>query len=243
MKFKRAFAKVSEENEIGVSSSKKPCLNIDSANESKKPCFLHNFNLCTEKGDHNTSIDPNLLERKFDVNFLDKFSDRSNVNDVLCHIHHNSLSNFKREISQHVECVICKKSSSKRFISIIKENVDIFTKYLRLELQHDTDLDTTAKLYCCSLCYKNFNAFCRSDAGEDLKYQTSQYMCEHVHKFKFDESVSQDNLDLYTSEQINDIVLESFLKEEPLLLPNIYEQFKQYLLVNIAKFQYVISEN
>ncbi|CAC5398301.1 unnamed protein product [Mytilus coruscus] len=49
MKFKRAFAKVSEENEIGVSSSKKPCPNIDSANESKKPCFLHNFNLCTEK--------------------------------------------------------------------------------------------------------------------------------------------------------------------------------------------------
>ncbi|CAC5358619.1 unnamed protein product [Mytilus coruscus] len=236
MKFKPAFAKVSEENEIGVSSSKKPCPNIDSANESKKPCFLHNFNLCTEKGDHNTSIDPNLLERKFDVNFLDKFSDRSNVNDVLCHIHYNALSNFKREISQHVECVICEKSSSKRFISIIKENVDIFTKYLRLELQHDTDLDTTAKLYCCSLCYKNFNAFCRSDAGEDLKYQTSQYMCEHVPKFKFDESVSQDNIDLYTFEQINDIVL------EPLLLPNIYEQFKQYLLVNIAKFQYAISE-
>ncbi|CAC5377839.1 unnamed protein product [Mytilus coruscus] len=50
MKFKRAFAKLSEENEIGFSSPKKPCPNIDSANESKKPCFLHNFNLCTEKG-------------------------------------------------------------------------------------------------------------------------------------------------------------------------------------------------
>ncbi|CAC5392076.1 unnamed protein product [Mytilus coruscus] len=40
-------------------------------------------------------------------------------------------------------------------------------------------------------------------------------------------------------ERHNDRIL---LKEEPLLLPNTYEQFKQYLLVNIAKFQYVISE-
>ncbi|CAG2238273.1 unnamed protein product [Mytilus edulis] len=242
MKFKRAFAKVTEENEIGVSSSKKTCSNIDGANESKSTCFLHNFNLCSEKGDHLTSIDPNLLERKFDINFLDKFSDKCNVNGILCHIHYNALSNFKREISQHVECVICEKSSSKRFISIVKENVDIFTKYLTLELQHDTDVDTKEKIFCCSLCYKNFNAFCRSDAGEDLKYQTSQYMCEQVYKFKFDESVSQENIDLYTFEQIKDIVLESFLKEESLLLPNIYEKFKQYLYINIAKFEYVISE-
>ncbi|CAG2219418.1 unnamed protein product [Mytilus edulis] len=172
----------------------------------------------------------------------DKFSDKCNVNGILCHIHYNALSNFKREISQHVECVICEKSSSKRFISIVKENVDIFTKYLTLELQHDTDVDTKEKIFCCSLCYKNFNAFCRSDAGEDLKYQTSQYMCEQVHKFKFDESVNQENIDLYTFEQIKDIVLESFLKEESLLLPNIYEKFKQYLYINIAKFEYVISE-
>lgn len=80
----------------------KHCPNTDIAKESKrKKCFLHNFDLCTEMGDYNASIDPKSLEKKLGVDH--KSSGRSNINEVLCHIHYNTLSNLKPEISRHVE--------------------------------------------------------------------------------------------------------------------------------------------
>jgi hypothetical protein len=67
------------------------------------------------------------------------------------------------------ECFVCDKTT--RCISISKENVDIFLKYLKFELNSYTDIDVSVKRFCCPTCYKSFNSFCRSDTGEEAVFQ------------------------------------------------------------------------
>ena len=88
-------------------------------------------------------------------------------------------------------------SRTTRYISVLKENVDIFLKPLKFELNFHTDIDVSVKiLICCLTCYKSFNSFCRSDTGEEVMFQSFQYINTCLHRYNFDDSVSQDNVDL-----------------------------------------------
>lgn len=85
-----------------------------------------------------------------------------------------------------------------RFILIPKENLKIVLKYLKFELNFDTDIDVTVNIFCCLACYNSFNTFCMSDTVEEAMFQTFQYMNTCLHRYNVDGSVPHDNLDLYT---------------------------------------------
>ena len=60
------------------------------------------------------------------------------------------------------------------------------------------------------ICYKSFNSFCRSDTGEEVMFQTIQYIHTSLHRYKFDDYDSQDNVDLCTLQEINEFISELF---------------------------------
>jgi hypothetical protein len=97
--------------------------------------------------------------------------------DVLCHVHYNVLDNLKKNVLYETS------SRTTRYISVLKENVDIFLKHLKFELNFHTDIDVSVKIFCCLTCYKSFNSFCRSDTGEEVMFQPFQYIntCLHVY--------------------------------------------------------------
>ena len=72
-------------------------------------------------------------------------------------------------------------SRTTRYISILKENVDIFLKHLKFELNVHIDIDVSVKIFCCLTCYKSFNSFCRSDIGEEVMFQAFQYINTCLH--------------------------------------------------------------
>jgi hypothetical protein len=57
-----------------------------------------------------------------------------------------------------------------KYISISKENVDIFLKYLKFELNSYTDNDVSLSHMLQEL------PFCRSDTGEEALFQTFQFV-------------------------------------------------------------------
>jgi hypothetical protein len=89
-------------------------------------------------------------------------------------------------------------SRTTRYISVLKENVDIFLKTFKIWVKFsDTDIDVSVKIFCCLTCYKSFNSFCRSDTGEEVMCQSFQYINTCLHRYNFDDSVSYDNVDLW----------------------------------------------
>ena len=58
------------------------------------------------------------------------------------------------------------------------------------------DIDVSVKIFCCLTCYKSFNSFCMSDTGEEVMFQSFQYINTCLHRYNFYDSVSQDNVDL-----------------------------------------------
>jgi len=233
------FSRVSEENDSGASSSKKICQNVSCP--PQKVCFLHHFDICDKSGDHTTDIDLFLLGKKFDISISDKFADQKEqvFSDVLCHVHYNVLNNLKRE----KECFVCEKSSrTSRFVFISKENVDIFLKYLKFELNFDADIDVAVNIFCCPACYNSFNTFCRSDTGEEAMFQTFQYINTCLHRYKFKDPVSQDNVDLYTLQEICEFITELFMNEKVILLPDLFEKYKKKLEINIKNHKFSVSD-
>ena len=90
-------------------------------------------------------------------------------------------------------CIYVTSSRTTRYISVLKENVDIFLKHLKFGLNLHTDIDVSVKIFCCPTCYKSFNSFYRSDIGEEVMFQTFQYINTCLHWYYCDDSVSQDN--------------------------------------------------
>ena len=88
--------------------------------------------------------------------------------------------------------------------------MDTFLKHLKFELNFDTDIDVSVKIFCCPTCYKSFSSFCRSDRGEEVMFQAFQYINTCIHRYNFDYSVSQDNVDLYTLQEISEFIAELF---------------------------------
>ena len=171
-------------------------------------------------------------ERNLIFPFQRKLADKKEqvFPDVLCPAHYNVLINLKRE----KECFVCEKSSrTSRFIFISKENVDIFFKYLKFELNFDTDIDVTVNIFCCPTCYNSLYTFCRSDTGEDAMFQTVQYIHICLHRYTFNDPVSQDNVDLYILQEICEFTTELFMNEKVILLPDLFEKYKKKLEINI----------
>ena len=161
------------------------------------------------------------------------------VRKFLCHTHYNSFHHFKS--SNKNPCFICDKLTNKT-ITIIDENLDIFEKYIEIELKFETKSDRTKKVSCCALCNNSFNQICRSEAAEDVLLQTDKFLQDIIPKFKFDDTVSENNIDIYTVYKILTEVV-SFLQEEAILLPVLFERYKCALLRNINKFDLILSLN
>ncbi|CAC5388675.1 unnamed protein product [Mytilus coruscus] len=120
-----------------------------------------------------------------------------------------------------------------------------FTVYLKQELNFEAELNISEKMYCCSYCYNSFNLFCRSEAGEEAKYQTPQYLIECLNKLTCIDPVDvcADNIDTVTLHHIIEFVVKSFLDDKPLLLPVVYEKYMNLLKTNINTFKCTISSN
>ncbi|CAC5358991.1 unnamed protein product [Mytilus coruscus] len=241
LKFKRIFAGTSEDIQ-GPSLSKKKkktCTIEKNISNEKASCFLHQFSKCDKTADHTTTVDPGIFQKVFDIN-LEHLQDTLQVS--LCHIHYNTLSNWKRE----QVCIVCEKiSRTKRFICISDCTNDLFLQYLKQELNFEAELNISEKMYCCSYCYNSFNLFCRSEAGEEAKYQTPQYLIECLNKLTCIDPVDvcAYNIDTVTLHHIIEFVVKSFLDDKPLLLPVVYEKYMNLLKTNINTFKCTISGN
>ena len=119
------FSRVLEENFNHASFFKKLCENVSCP--LRKMYFLHHFDIC-DKRDHTIDIDPFLFGKKFYISSSGKYAEQNEqvFTDVLCHVHYNALhvDNLKKE----KECLYETSSRTTRYISVLKENVDIFLK-------------------------------------------------------------------------------------------------------------------
>ncbi|CAC5366291.1 unnamed protein product [Mytilus coruscus] len=147
---------------------------------------------------------------------------------------------------------ICRKCELKfkRIFAGTSEDIqdctnDLFLQYLKQELNFEAELNISEKMYCCSYCYNSFNLFCRSEAGEEAKYQTPQYLIECLNKLTCIDPVDvcADNIDTVTLHHIIEFVVKSFLDDKPLLLPVVYEKYMNLLKTNINTFKCTISGN
>ncbi|CAC5377131.1 unnamed protein product [Mytilus coruscus] len=139
LKFKRIFAGTSEDIQ-GPSLSKKTCTIEKNISNEKASCFLHQFSKCDKTADHTTTVDPGIFQKVFDIN-LEHLQDTLQVS--LCHIHYNTLSNWKRE----QVCIVCEKiSRTKRFICISDCTNDLFLQYLKQELNFEAELNISEKM-------------------------------------------------------------------------------------------------
>ena len=75
------------------------------------------------------------------------------------------------------------------------------------------------------------------------RYQTSQYLkdCLLDH-FKFSEIPNIDNLGLFTFQEILEFVVDSFLKENVILMSNLYNNYKDMILMNADIYCFQFSE-
>ncbi|CAC5415923.1 unnamed protein product [Mytilus coruscus] len=140
LKFKRIFAGTSEDIQ-GPSLSKKTCTIEKNISNEKASCFLHQFSKCDKTADHTTTVDTGIFQKVFDIN-LEHLQDTLQVS--LCHIHYNTLSNWKRE----QVCIVCEKiSRTKRFICISDCTNDLFLQYLKQELNFEAELNISEKMF------------------------------------------------------------------------------------------------
>ena len=112
-------------------------------------------------------------------------------------------------------------------------------KYLRSELNIDSDVSSAENLFCCVTCYNSFNLFSRSDTI----YQTSQYLKDSLEQFKSDNLIPKiDTLDIFAFQQILEYVVDCFLNEQVLLLPVVYTKYKEQLLISADLYNINLTE-
>ncbi|CAG2213915.1 unnamed protein product [Mytilus edulis] len=169
-------------------------------------------------------------------------SQRSNCFKVLPDQEPGPCCNCDQEdISKRYVHLIHKKSENPGFYC----TNDLFLQYLKHELNFESELNISEKNYCCSYCYNSFNLFCRSEAGEEAKFQTPQYLSERLNKLTCIDPVDicADNIDTVTLHHVIEFVVKSFLDDKPLLLPVVYEKYMNLLKTNINTFKCTISSN
>jgi hypothetical protein len=64
-------------------------------------------------------------------------------------------------------------------------------------------------------------------------FQTVQYIHTCLHRYTFNDPVSQDNVDLYILQEICEFTTELFMNEKVILLPDLFEKYKKKLEINI----------
>ena len=73
-------------------------------------------------------------------------------------------------------------------------------------------------------------------------FQTVQYINTCSHRCNFDDSVSQDNVDLYSLQEICEFTAELFMNEKVILLPDLFEKYKKKLEINIKNHKFSVSD-
>ena len=224
------------ENEQEEVSTKKPC-----SPKVPRSCFLSNYKLCEKSSDHNTNIDPNLFQKAFGIDISELLQDGSTFLPAsMCHTHYNCIYNCKKDPSQ---CFICDKSSrQKKYTSISEDKRQLFFCYFS-ELMNDSDIVLPDKISCCPNCYWHFNSFCRSEAGEEAVYQTLQYLTDCLSKLPYFETVSVENIDHYTISQITEFVVKSLQDDKTLLVPVVYEKYKDLLIQNVESLCLILTDS
>ena len=243
---KRAHVKCQDQDcNQEVSAPKKSCPDISNtciSEDNGSKCFLHYYDLCDLSGDHSTKIEPLLFQKTFNIDvsikfpqYFDKFS------STLCHKHYNAISNSKTELRQ---CVVCEKSSRvMRYITLPSDKHAVFSKYLSNELSCNKDLNSFERIDCCHICYNGFNSFCRSDSGEDARFQTDEYLMSCLQANQFTDSVSLENIDIYSFQEVFEFVIQSFLQEQPVIVPHLFEHYKESLDKNISNLNITFSDD
>jgi hypothetical protein len=73
-------------------------------------------------------------------------------------------------------------------------------------------------------------------------FQTFQYINTCSHRYNFDDSVSQDNVELYTLQEICIFAIYLFMNEKVILLPHLFEKYKKKLEINIKNHKLSVSD-
>ncbi|CAC5418641.1 unnamed protein product [Mytilus coruscus] len=197
---------------------------------------------CTSSDIHHyTEINVPVFEKAFSVSMHTQFPEHSTSDTFfshLCHSHYNKLN--KCINLTVVQCIVCDKFSGRNtgsFKTVSEDKRELFTRYFNFDMHVEN-------LICCPYCYNNFNAFSRSDAAEDQLSQTTEYLFSCLENFTVidTEKVTTENIDSFSFRSVLESVINSFVEEKALLLPNLYEQYKCILHKNAKKLGLCVEQ-
>ena len=123
------------------------------------------------------------------------------------------------------------------FKTVSEDKRELFTRYFNFDMHLEN-------LICCPYCYNNFNSFSRSDAAEDQLSKTTEYLFSCLENFTIidTEKVTTENIDLFSFRSVLESVINSFVEEKALLLPNLFEKYKCILHKNANKLGLCVEQ-
>ena len=152
----------------------------------------------------------------------------------LCSNHYKQYKNFR------LPCFICEKSTVGKRVHVTSEKFDAFQVYLTQELQVDRAIDITKALLCMA-CYNPFNRFLRSDEVDLSTAKTDKYLTNCLEQFDIIHNITVGNVDMYCFRTVLEVVVQSFLSYQALLLPKLYLKYKALLNKAAKDFRLSIS--
>ncbi|CAC5419985.1 unnamed protein product [Mytilus coruscus] len=239
-KLKKAFSRVQNDShtEPEVSPLKKTCTETDK-------CFLSNFadaDGCTSSDIHHyTEINVPVFEKAFSVSMHTQFPEHSTSDTFfshLCHSHYNKLN--KCINLTVVQCIVCDKFSGRNtgsFKTVSEDKRELFTRYFNFDMHVEN-------LICCPYY---FTIILMPFLDQMLQRtscpkQLNTYSVVWKNPIIDTEKVTTENIDSFSFRSVLESVINSFVEEKALLLPNLYEQYKCILHKNAKKLGLCVEQ-
>ncbi|CAG2204294.1 unnamed protein product [Mytilus edulis] len=190
---------------------------------------------------HYTEINVPVFEKAFSVSIQTEFPEYSTSDTFFSHLCHSHYNKLNKCINLNVvQCIVCDKFSGKNtgsFKTVSEDKRELFTRYFNFDMHLEN-------LICCPYCYNNFNSFSRSDAAEDQLSKTTEYLFSCLENFTIidTEKVTTENIDLFSFRSVLESVINSFVEEKALLLPNLFEKYKCILHKNANKLGLCVEQ-
>jgi hypothetical protein len=188
-------------------------------------CFLAKFAACHEVCKHTAPVDKVSFQSCFSLLDNTDWIDGGPVG--FCQRHYNM---YQRHLAC-CRCTLCQKTIWKwrdKYVSVTS-NTREFQLYMEIE-KHQPDFNLPdANIQLCTLCYKSYNSFCTSGKIVATHAQTKAYLQElTAHELSVENNVERDHQESLVShcyQQVLRFVVESFLADQAVLLPHVYNKY------------------
>ena len=196
--------------------------NEDTHDQDKELCFLSAHEKCVQDADHTTSVNISSFQSCFKITINEQhiLPELEYVTVSLCHLHYGQFKNFESSS----ECGICEKSTTGKKTVSVSNRLDMLNIFIKDELQMEKCIEIENAALCMT-CYTAFNRFTRLDGSDLVAAKTGQYLTDRLKEYH-DEEPDFSNIDTYCFKIILKHVVENFLQYKPILLPQLYSEFK-----------------